>query len=117
MSPLVLCRVDTTLASFCEVTVWVQVLLSEPSLYSMVMWSSGSMATLGPLRWPKLPKTDASRHHWPSLAPQAEALSCQASAVVWMRSLVGLDRPGQRNNGPVVDVIGGRRPGTRVVLV
>src|SRR5690242_16069070 len=35
--------------------------------------------------------------------------------VVWTRSLVGFDMPGHRNSGPVVDVIGGRRPGTSVV--
>src|SRR6516225_5580307 len=107
MRPLVLCSVDTTFPSFWEVTVWVHVLLSDPSLYSMVTWSSGSMATVGPLRWPKLPKTDASTHHWPALAPQYEALSGQASIVVWTRSLVGLERPGHRNSGPVDDVIGG----------
>ena len=37
MSPLVLVSVDTTFPSFMEVTVWVQVLLSDPSLYSMVI--------------------------------------------------------------------------------
>ena len=36
MSPLVLVSVDTTFPSFWDVTVWVQVLLSDPSLYSMV---------------------------------------------------------------------------------
>ena len=76
------------------------------------------METLGPLRWPKLPKTDASRHHWPVLAPQAEALSPQASPVVWMRSLVGLERPGQMNSGPAPDGHPvGKRPGTSVVFV
>jgi len=34
-----------------------------------------------------------------------------------MRSLVGLERPGHKNSGPVLDVIGGKRPGTIVVFV
>jgi hypothetical protein len=82
IGPLALCSVDTTFPSFCDVTVWVQVLPSDSSLYSIVTWSSGSMATVGPLRCPKLPKTDASTHHCPALALQYEALSCCASMVV-----------------------------------
>jgi hypothetical protein len=35
--------------------------------------------------------------------------------VVWIKSLVGLDIPGHRKSGPVVDVMGGKRPGASVV--
>jgi hypothetical protein len=75
------------------------------------------MATVGPLICPKEPKTEASTHHWSALALQYEVFSVpdQASMVVWIRSLVGLDMPGHKNSGPTF-VIGGKRPGTSVVL-
>src|SRR5580704_8470625 len=75
------------------------------------------MATVGPLVWPEAPKTDASTHHWVEDALQYELFSVpsQASMVVWTRSLVGLDMPGHKNSGPTF-AIGGKRPGTIVVL-
>ena len=99
MGPLALCIVDITLPRFWDVTVWVHVLLSDPSEYTMVMWSPGLMATAGPLVWPLEPNTDASTHHCPELAPH-QALLVQSSAVVWIRSPLPLDMPGQRNSGP-----------------
>ena len=91
-------------------------MLSEPSLYSMVMWSSASKAADDPLSWPKLPKIDVSPHHWPVAAPHAPLLSPQASRVVWIRSPLPLDKPGQMNSGPLPDSVGGKRPGTSVVF-
>src|SRR5580692_6202027 len=80
------------------------------------------MATVGPLVWPPEPKTDASTHHCVGKpAEDAElqyerfSVPPQASMVVWIRSLVGFDMPGHRNSGPTF-AIGGKRPGTIVVL-
>jgi hypothetical protein len=71
---------------------------------------------------PPEPKTDASTHHGVGKPPEDAELQYerfsvppQASMVVWIRSLVGFDMPGHRNSGPTF-AIGGRRPGTIVVL-
>lgn len=65
-----------------------------------------------PSSWPKEPNSEQRMHHSPVEAPH-QLLSGHDSSVVWTRSPVPLDMPGQRNSSPVW--VDGAVPGVRVV--
>lgn len=89
-----------------------QVCPSLSKLYSIRTFSFPLTGLAVPSSWPKDPNTLARTHHWPVVAPHQE-LSGQLSKVVWIKSPVPLDIPGQRKSSPFW--VEGAVPGMMVV--
>lgn len=105
-------KVDRNAPVTALVTFWVQISPSALREYSMRTSSVPFTTPATPSSCPKLPNNEARTHHSPFTAPHHE-LSGQDSNVVWIKSPVPLDMPGQRKSIPFCGL--GAVPGTSVV--